>query len=113
MGKYAEAIKLYEDINQPPGTLWDIQWCYRRLGEKKKAQGTLDEITFFPDQAARAVWTKAEYFREDGEKDKAIALYRRLLSQPEWKKTQESSLAHQRLEAWGIATGGAVINEVR
>ena len=113
MGKYAEAVKLYEDINQPPGTLWDIQWCYRRLGEKKKAQATLDEITFFPDHAARAVWTKAEYYREDGEKDKAVALYRRLLSQPEWKKTQESSQAHQRLEAWGIATGGAVVNEVR
>ncbi len=113
MAEYAKAIKLYEEISQPPGTLWDIQWCYRRLGEKKKAQATLDEITFFPDQAARAVWTKAEYYREDGEKDMAIALYRRLLSQPEWKKTQESSWAHQRLEAWGIATGGAVINEVR
>ena len=113
MGEYAKAIKLYEDIAQPPGTLWDIQWCYRRLGEKKKAQATLDEITFFPDQAARAVWTKAEYYREDGEKDMAVALYRRLLSQPEWKKTQESSWAHQKLEAWGIATGGAVINEVR
>ena len=111
--EYEKAIKLYEDINQPPGTLWDIQWCYRRLGEKIKAQATLDELAFFPDQAARAVWTKAEYFREDGEKDKAIALYRRLLSQPEWKKTGESSQAHQRLEAWGIATGGAVINEVR
>ena len=113
MGEYAKAVKLLEEINQPPGTLWDIQWCYRRMGEKKKAQATLDEITFFPDHAARAVWTKAEYFREDGEKDMAVALYRRLLSQPEWKKTQESSWAHQKLEAWGIATGGAVINEVR
>lgn len=111
--EYEKAVKLYEEINQPPNTLWDIQWCYRRLGEKIKAQATLDELAFFPDQAARAVWTKAEYFREDGEKEKAIALYRRLLSQPEWKKTGESSQAHQRLEAWGIATGGAVVNEVR
>ena len=113
MGEYAKAIKLYEEINQPPGTLWDIQWCYRRLGEKKKAQATLDDLTFFPDQAPAAVWQKAEYYREDGEKDMAVALYRRLLSQPEWKKTQQSSWAHQKLEAWGIATGGAVINEVR
>ena len=113
MGEYAKSIKLSEEINQPPGTLWDIQWCYRRLGEKEKAQATLDEIMFFQAEAARAVWTKAEYYREDGEKDKAVALYRRLLSQPEWKKTQESSWAHQKLEAWGIATGGAVINEVR
>ena len=113
MGEYAKSIKLLEEINQPPGTLWDIQWCYRRMGEKKKAQAILDEIMFFPAEAARAVWTKAEYYREDGEKDMAIALYRRLLSQPEWKKSQESSWAHQKLEAWGIATGGAVINEVR
>ena len=110
---YDEAIKLYMDINEPPWSLWQLQECYRRSGKKKEAYATLQEIQFFPDQAAAAVWRQAEYRREDGEKDMAIALYRRLLSQPEWKKTWESSQAHQRLEAWGIATGGAVINQVR
>lgn len=110
---YEKALKIYQEISVPPGTLWDIQHCYRMLGKKKEAFATLDELTFFPDQAARAVWTKAEYYRADGDKERAVALYRRLLSQPEWKKTGESSWAHQRLEAWGIQTGGAVVETVR
>lgn len=110
---YEKALKIYLDISVPPGTLWDIQYCYRRLGKKAETFATLQDLAFFPDQAARATWTMAEYHREDGEKEKAIALYRRLLSQPEWKKTGESSQAHQRLEAWGIATGGAVVETIR
>lgn len=110
---YEKALKIYQEISVPPGTLWDIQYCYRRLGKKTETFATLQDLTFFPDQAARATWTMAEYYREDGEKEKAIALYRRLLSQPEWKKTGESSQAHQRLEAWGIATGGAVVETIR
>lgn len=110
---YEKAIKLYLDISQPPGTLWDLYDCYRRSGQKKQAYATLGEITFFPDHAARSIWRQAEDHLADGEKDLAIGLYRRLLSQPEWKKTWESSQAHQRLESMGIATGGAVIDVAR
>lgn len=110
---YEKALKIYLEISTPPGTLWDIQYCYRRLGEKAKAFAVLEELTFFPDQAASATWHMAEYHKDDGNKEKAIALYRRLLSHPEWKKSRESSWAHQRLEAWGIATGGAVIETIR
>ncbi len=110
---YEKALKIYIDISVPPGTLWDIQQCYRHLKRTKEALATLQELTFFPTEAARATWTMAEYHREDGNKEQAVALYRRLLSQPEWKKTSESSWAHQRLEAWGIATGGAVIETIR
>lgn len=110
---YEKALKLYQDISNPPETLWSIQECYRRLGKKPQAFATLEEIAFFPDQKAAAFWRIAEYHREDGNKEMAIAYYRRLLSQPELKKSNESSWAHQKLEAWGIATGGAVGNEVR
>ena len=110
---YEKAIKLYQDISNPPHTLWDIQECYRRMGKKAQAYATLEEIAFFPDQKAAAYWRMGEYYRDDGEKEKAIACYRRLLSQPELKKSSESSWAHQRLEAWGIATGGGVGSEVR
>ncbi len=110
---YEKALKIYQEISVPPGTLWDIQYCFRRLKKTKEAMATLQELTFFPDHAARATWTMAEYYREDGDKDRAVALYRRLLSQPEWKKTGESSQAHQRLEAWGIATGGGVVETIR
>ena len=112
--QYDKAIALYIDISQPPGTLWDLQECYRRAGKKLEAYTVLTELaSIFPPEAARAVWVQGQYREQDGEKEKAIALYRRLLSQPEWKKTWESSQAHQALERLGIATGGAVINEIR
>lgn len=110
---YEKAVSLYQEIAEPPGTLWDIQLCYRRLGKKTEAYATLQDLEFFPDQRAQAVWTAAEYYREDGNKDMAVSRYRRLLSDPELKKSQQSSWAHQRLEAWGIATGGAVIEDMR
>ena len=110
---YEKAIKLYQDISDPPRTLWDIQYCYRQMGQKAKAYAILEEIAFFPEQKAAAYWKMGEYYKDDGEKEKAIACYRRLLSQPELKKSNESSWAHQRLEAWGIATGGGVGSEVR
>ncbi len=112
--QYDKAIPLYLDIAEPPGTLWALQECYRKDGKKSEAYTTLSELaSIFPSEAARATWTQAQYREQDGEKDRAIALYRRLLSQPEWKKTAESSWAHQALERLGIATGGAVIHEVR
>ena len=112
--QYDKAIALYLDISEPPGTLWSLQECYRRAGKKLEAYTVLTELaSIFPSEAPRAVWTHAVYREQDGEKDKAIALYRRLLSQPEWKKTSESSQAHQALERLGLDTGGAVINEVR
>ena len=66
----------------------------------------------FANDAPRAVLTLAQLCEQDGDKKKAIALYRRLLSQPEWKKTGESSQAHQALERLGERTGGAMVNEV-
>lgn len=110
---FEKALKIYREISTPPGTLWDIQYCLRQLGKKQEAQATLQELEFFPDQRAQAIWVEAEYYREDGNKDMAVARYRRLLSDPDLKKSQQSSQAHQRLEAWGIATGGAVVETIR
>ena len=113
-GDLQRAVKLYLELPEPPGTLWGLQDCYRQMGEKKKSYATLVEIqSMFPPEAPQAVYTMAKYYEADGDKTKAIALYRRLLSQPEWKQTQQSSQAHQDLERLGIATGGAMINAVR
>ena len=72
-----------------------------------------DDVALTLSDAPRAILTLAQFCEADGDKKKAIALYRRLLSQPEWKKTGESSQAHQALERLGERTGGAMINEVR
>lgn len=112
--EYEKAIPIYAELSDPPETLWRIQECYRALGKKNEAQSTLTEIaSMFPDQAARAMFVKAGYYNQDGNKKEAIAHYRRIMAHSDWKKSQESSLAHQELEKMGIATGGAVINEVR
>ena len=114
IGDYDRAIKTYVDINQPPRSLWPLADCYRAAGKKQQGYQTLTEIaSIFPDSAPAAVLKMAGWHLQDGNKDKAIALYRRLLSQPEWKERSESSAAHQALERLGIATGGAMTNTVR
>ena len=112
-GDLERALKTCLDISDPPRSLWELVWTYRKLGEKKKAENCLVEISsLFDGDAPRAVLTLAQFCEQDGDKKKAIALYRRLLSQPEWKKTGESSQAHQALERLGERTGGAMVNEV-
>ena len=106
-GEYEKAIKLYQEIDKPPGTLWSIQDCYKRWGKVKEALTTLTEIeNSFPDQAAAAAWRKAQYLEEAGDKKAAIAQCRRILKL--YKAAGESSAAHQLLEKYGIATGGGV-----
>ncbi len=114
LAKYDRAIAIFQELNDPPKTLWDLHDAYRKAGRKKESYQMLSEIeSMFPSDAPRAVWTHAQCLEQDGDKKHAIALYRRLLSQPEWKRTQEASWAHQALERHGVATGGAVVNEVR
>lgn len=111
---YERAIKTYLDINQPPKSLWPLAECYRASGKKPQGYQTLTEIaSIFPDAAPSAILKMAGWYLADGNKEKAIALYRRLLSQPEWKERSESSAAHQALERLGVATGGAMTNTVR
>ena len=113
LGKPERAVQLYQEINQPPRTLWELQRTYRQMGKKKECYNALNELmSIFEKEAPEAVLTAARYREADGEKEKAIALYRRLLTHPEWKKSGQSSAAHQALERYGIATGGAMVNEV-
>lgn len=109
-----KAIKIYQELDDPPRSLWELCDAYRAVGKKKESYTVLTEIaSIFPDDAPNAVLRTAQWREADGEKEKAIALYRRLLSHPKWKQTGASSAAHQALERYGIATGGAMTNEVR
>ena len=113
VGMPEKAVKLYETINEPPRSLWGLASALRASGKKDAGYATMNELTFFPAEAPQAVLTTAQWREADGQKDKAIALYRSLMKHPEWKKTGQSSAAHQALERLGIATGGAMTNEVR
>ena len=108
--EYEKAIKLYQQINKPPGTLWHIQECYHRWGKLKEALTTLTEIeNSFPDHAARAAWRKTEYLHRAGQKKLAIATARKIMKV--YPKSPESSRAHQFLERYKIATGGGLIDK--
>jgi tetratricopeptide (TPR) repeat protein len=107
--EYEKAIKLYHNILEPPGTLWDIQYCYHKLGKLEDAIRTLTEIqNSFPDHAPRAAWTKAEYYHKAKDKKKAIACARYIMKA--YTKSPEASRAHQMLEKYGIHTGGGVMD---
>ncbi len=107
LGRYEEAVKLYQTINKPPDTLWAIQDCYKRWGKLNEALQQLTEIeNSFPDQASQAAWHKAAYLEEAGDKEKAIAQGRRIMKV--YPKTDASSKAHQLLERLGVKTGGGV-----
>lgn len=114
LNRIEDAIKIYQELDEPPKTLWALVDCYRALHKNKDAYRTLDEIaSIFAGEAAHAICVQAQYREQDGDKKMAIGLYRRLLTHPEWKKSSESSYAHQALERMGVATGGAMTNEVR
>jgi len=110
IGRYEQAIKIYHEIAEPPGTLWSIQECYRKWGKTKEAHATLVEIAaMFPPLAPQSVYQQAEYSRADGQNKNAVALYRQILKA--WPQAPQASSAHQRLEEYGISTGGGVTAE--
>ena len=114
LGDNEKALKIFQELDDPPRSLWGQADCFRSLGKKTEAYKVLVEITsMFPNDAPDAVLRAAQWREQDGEKEKAIALYRQLLKNPKWKESRASSDAHQALERHGIATGGAMTNEVR
>ena len=114
LGQSDKAIKIYLELDEPPKTLWFLADVYRDCGRKKDAYQMLTEIiSMFPPDAPNAVLRMGGWKEADGDKEKAISLYRSLMNHPEWKQTGASSAAHQALERLGIATGGAMTNEVR
>ena len=112
LGKPDAAVKIYQDLDDPPRAIWGLAEALRECGKKDQSYATLKELSIFPNEAPNAVLRAAQWRENDGEKEKAIALYRGLLKHPKWKETSASSQAHQALERYGILTGGAMTNEV-
>ncbi|MHC4250680.1 MAG: tetratricopeptide repeat protein [Planctomycetota bacterium] len=105
--QYDRAIKLYQEIADPPRTLWAIQDCQYKNEDLEKALVTLNEIeNMFPKDAPRAAWQKAVYHKRAYNREMAIKHARRIMKM--YPRSRESSQAHQMLEEFGVATGGAV-----
>lgn len=110
LNDYEKAIALYYEISDPPRTLWEIQDCYYRWNKLEKALMTLKEIeAIFPAQAPAAAWRRAVYYDRKKARENVIVEARRILKI--YRKSRESSQAHQLLEKYGIATGGGVMDE--
>lgn len=108
--RHAEAIQLYQKVDDPPATLWAIQDCYIRWGKLSEALTTLTTIeNLFPDHAANAAWHKAEYLDRFSRTPQAIAAARRILKV--YPRSPQSSHAHQLLEKHKVKTGGGVADE--
>ncbi len=107
--EWDKAIKLYQEISNPPTTLWDIEYCYYHGGKIEDAIKVLTEIqSSFPDDAPRALWTKTSYYHSSGNRKQAVACARSLLKM--YPRASWSSNAHELLEGYGIKTGGGVID---
>ena len=110
LNKPDEAIKLYEQISAPPGTLWNIADCYKRLKKHENALRVYSTIeSSFPPEGAKAAWARADHCSKIGERKKAVGEARRILKV--YPKKREASYAHQLLEKYGIATGGGLIED--
>lgn len=108
LGKYEEAIKLFQLINEPPGTVWSIIECEEKRGRPELAVQNCTELeNFFESEAPKAGFAKGMIWRRAGERKKAIAAFRAVLKK--YPRHQVSSKAHQMLEKYGIATGGGVL----
>ena len=107
--RYAEAITLYHEISEPPGTLWNIQDCYGRLKKFKEQIGVLKELRgSFPPEAPRASQEIAKVYLRQKDEGKAFEWCRLIMKM--YKEHSVSSWAHQELERMGKATGGGVID---
>jgi tetratricopeptide (TPR) repeat protein len=110
LARYEEAIKLYNMINDPPGTVWSIVDCYERWGKPEQAVASCSEIEgFFERDAPRAGLRKGEIWKRAGDDKRAIAEFRAVVKK--YPRDQVSSTAHQILEQYGIKTGGGVVEE--
>ena len=110
LGKQEEAIKLYRQINNPPGTIWKISDAFIRMGKFDEGLSMLKELeASFPGEAPKAAWKRVSLLESRDKDDLAVAEARKIMKK--YPKSGESSKAHQFLEKRGYATGGAVIDE--
>jgi len=106
-GKYEDAIKVYQQADNPPQTLLWTSECLAKLGKLDPAVAQLREVeNFFADAAPDAALRTAYLYRDAGIKEKYVRSLRGVLKK--YPKSGQSSEAHQRLEEMGLPIGGGV-----
>lgn len=106
LGQYEEAIKAYRVANKQPDSTFGVGNCLASLQRYDAAVKTVKELySLGGGVASKAALAAANYYRTSGNKGKEVDQLRFILSN--FKKSGESSEAHNRLESYGVAlTGG-------
>jgi len=106
LGQYEEAIKAYRSANKQPDSTFGVANCMASLQRFDEAVKTVKELySLGGSVASKAALKAADFYRNSGNKGKEVDQLRFILSN--FKKSGESSEAHNRLESYGVAlTGG-------
>lgn len=105
LGQHEEAIKAYRAANKQPDSTFAVASCLAALKRYDDAVKTVKELySLGGGVASRAALEAANYYRSAGNKGKEVDQLRFILNN--FKKSGESSEAHNRLESYGVALIG-------
>ncbi|MFK7850548.1 MAG: tol-pal system YbgF family protein [Akkermansiaceae bacterium] len=106
LGEHEEAIKAYRVANKQPDSTFGVANCLAALKRYDDAVKTVKELySVGGATASKAALYAANFYRTAGNKGKEVDQLRFILTN--FKKSGESSEAHNRLESYGVAlTGG-------
>jgi len=111
LGRHEEAIKAYQAANKQPDTTWAVTDCLialKQYGEAIKNVQGLESVG--GGVAAQAALKVADIYRISGDKGKEVDQLRVVLRR--YPKSGESSVAHERLEGYGVKlVGGEAVAE--
>jgi len=105
LGQHEEAIKAYRAANKQPDSTFGVAECLAALDRHEEAVKTVKELYSIGGAvASRAALKAADFYRAAGNKGKEVDQLRFILNN--FKKSGESSEAHNRLESYGVALSG-------
>lgn len=105
LGQFDASIKAYRSANKQPDSTWGIVECLVGMKQYPNAIKTVKDLEALGGPvASRASLKAADIYKVAGDKGKEVAQLRSVLKR--YPKSGESSEAHNRLEAYGVALVG-------
>ena len=105
LGRFDESIKAYRSANKQPDSTWGVTDCLVGMKQYANAIKTVKDLEALGGAvASRASLKAADIYLIAGDKGKEVAQLRAVLKR--YPKSGESSTAHNRLEAYGVALVG-------
>lgn len=106
LGRYEEAIKAYQAANRQPATTWAVAECFVKLKRYGEAIQNLQGLESVKATAPAACLKIADVYKIAANKGKEVEQLQLVLRR--YPKSGESSVAHQRLESYGVKLIGGL-----